>query len=461
MIEKLFKLIENRTTIRTELLAGLTTFMSMAYVLSVNPIILSSTGMPRGGVMIATALSAFIGTVLMAALTNYPFVLATGMGLNAYFAYTVCGELDYSWKFALLAVFVEGLIFLALSLTKIREGIFNAIPYTLKKASSVGIGFFIVFLALKCAGLLVSDDATYVKMVSFAKAPFETMGIQALLAFVGLLVTAFLMAQKIHSAILLGILITWALGIVSELCGIYVPAPDGGKYLSVIPDFTHYFSQIGRSFSEFGTISGALFDAWSWKRICSVDFFVVMFAFFFVDLFETLGTLIGVSIKGGFLTKEGRLPRISGALYADSLATSVGALLGTSTTTTYVESASGVMVGGRTGLTAVFAALFFLCSIALAPIFLAIPSFATAPALLIVGFLMIGAITEIDFADITEGLPAFCTIFAMPFFNSVSDGIMWGVISYTVINTACLKFSRVHWIMYVLSVVFILKYALM
>jgi AGZA family xanthine/uracil permease-like MFS transporter len=473
MLEKFFRLRENKTTVRTEVVAGLTTFMTMAYILAVNPFFLSKAGMPAGGVLIATALAAFVGTMLMAAFANYPFVLAAGMGLNAYFAFTVCGDMGYSWQFAMLAVFVEGLVFLALSVTPVREGIFNAIPFSLKKAVAVGIGLFITLIALKSAGILIPDQATYIKLVNFHTADFHTKCIVAILALVGIVLTAVLLAFRLKAAILLGILGTWLLGIVAELTGLYQPDPANAFY-STIPHFGNYFSDLGGAFKDFGVTFGAIFDpsSWTltakdgvvtsgWNLAASMNFFVVMFAFFFVDLFDTLGTLIGVSMKGGFLDKQGRLPRISGALYADSVATAVGAVFGTSTTTTFVESASGVAAGGRTGLTAVTSALLFLVAILFAPVFLAIPGFATTPALVVVGFAMMGSVTSIDFDDFHEGLPAFLAIVAMPFFYSISDGIMFGVISYTLVNLCTGRAKKVSPVMYVLTVLFVAKYALM
>ena len=471
MLEKLFKLSENKTTVKTELVAGLTTFMTMAYILAVNPGILSNApGFEKGGVFVATAIAAFVGTACMAFFANYPFALAPGLGLNAFFAFTVCLTMGYSWQFALLAVFVEGLVFLALSLTPVREGIFNAIPFTLKKAVAVGIGLFITFIALQGAKVVVDNPATLVGITNFHTADFHTAGIWAVLALLGTVITAIMVVRGFKGAILAGIVVTWILGMVAEVTGLYVPDFDKGFY-PIIPHFGDYFKQLGGDFSSFRNICGALFDSASWTHrgdantgwalIKSLDFFVVMFAFFFVDLFDTLGTLNGVSMKGGFLDKDGKLPRISGALYADSIATSVGAVLGTSTTTTFVESASGVAAGGKTGLTALTAAVLFLAALVLSPVFTAIPGFATAPALIIVGFYMITAIAEIDFADYSEAIPAFIGIVAMPLTYSISDGIMFGVISYTLINLLTGKCAKIHWLMYVLTVIFIAKYALM
>lgn len=471
MLERLFKLNKSGTNVRTEIIAGITTFMTMAYILAVNPNILSIAGIPRGGVFVATALAAVVGTLLMALMSNYPFVLAPGMGLNAFLTFGVVLGMGYSWQFALCAVFVEGLVFLALSLTPVREGIFNSIPLSLKRAVAAGIGLFICFIALQTAKIVVNNDATLVSLVSFKNVDFHTHGITAVLALAGTIITGFMLVKNIKGAILLGILATWILGMVCECCGIFVPDPSKG-FFSTYPSFST--GDISKTFQEFGSTCGALFnpELWThtvnnevvgqgWTLIKTLDFFVVMFAFFFVDLFDTLGTLIGVSMKGKFLDDKGRLPRISGALCADSIATSVGAVFGTSTTTTYVESASGVMAGGRTGLTAVVSAILFALAILFAPIFLAIPGFATAPALIIVGYMMLSSCADIEWKDAGEAIPAFLAIAAMPFTYSISDGIMFGVISYTVINLLAGNTKRIHWIMYILTVLFIAKYALM
>ena len=469
---RVFKLKRNRTTVKVEVAAGITTFMTMAYILAVNPNILSVAGIPRGGVFMATAVAAVVGTLLMAFMSNYPFVLAPGMGLNAFLTFGVVLGMGYSWQFALLAVFVEGLVFLALSLTPVRESIFNSIPITLKRAVAAGIGLFICFIALQTAKVIVNSDATLVSLVSFRDAgSFHTQGVTAILALVGTVLTGFMLVKGFKGAILLGIFATWVLGMVAEATGLYVPNAEA-KFFSTYPSFA--VSDIAGAFREFGSTIGALFspEHWThtvkgevvgsgWALAKSLDFFVVMFAFFFVDLFDTLGTLIGVSMKGGFLTKEGKLPRISGALCADAIATSVGAVFGTSTTTTYVESASGVAAGGKTGLTAVTSAALFALAILFAPIFLAVPGFATAPALIIVGYLMLSSCADIDWRDAGEAVPAFLTIVAMPFTYSISEGIMFGVISYTVINALAGKFSRIHWIMYILTALFIAKYAMM
>ena len=454
-LEKLFHLKENHTDVKTEILAGITTFMTMAYILAVNPNILSESGMDRGAVFTATALAAFIATCLMAILSNYPFVLAPGMGLNAYFTYTVVMGMGFTWQMALSAVFVEGIIFIVLSLTNVREAIFNAIPMNLKHAVSVGIGLFIAFIGLQNAKIVV-DSATLVSVYSFKtsikEGLFHTEGITVLLALIGILVTSVLVIKKVKGNILWGILITWALGIVCQLIGIYTPNPEAG-WFSLLPDFS----------SGFGVPSLApTFMHMDFSRVFTLDFVIIMFAFLFVDMFDTLGTLIGVASKADMLDENGKLPKIRGALLADAVGTSVGAALGTSTTTTFVESASGVSEGGRTGLTSLVAALLFGLSLFLSPIFLAIPSFATAPALVIVGFLMLTSIVKIDFNDYTETLPAFICIIAMPFMYSISEGIAFGVISYVVINlvTGKAKEKKISVLMYILAVLFVLKYVL-
>ena len=453
-LEKIFHLKENKTDVRTEVIAGVTTFMTMAYILAVNPNILEASGMDRGAVFTATALSAFIATCLMALLSNYPFVLAPGMGLNAYFAYTVVLGMGYSWQQALAAVFVEGLIFILLSLTNVREAIFNSIPMNLKHAVSVGIGLFIAFIGLQNAKIVVNNDSTLVSVFSFKSAvkdgTFNSMGITVLLALIGILVTAVLLVKNIKGGILWGILITWGLGIICQFVGLYVPNPELG-FFSLLPDFSNGISVPSMA---------PTFMKMDFSIVFSLDFVVIMFAFLFVDMFDTLGTLIGVASKADMLDKDGKLPKIKGALLSDAVGTSVGAVCGTSTVTTFVESASGVAEGGRTGLTAIVAAILFGLSLFLSPIFLAIPSFATAPALIVVGFLMLTSITKIDFNDYTEAIPCFIAIIAMPFMYSISEGIAMGVISYVVINliTGKAKDKKISILMYVLTVLFILKY---
>lgn len=453
MLEKFFKLKENKTDVRTEIMAGITTFMTMAYILAVNPSILGDAGMDKNAVLIATALASFIGTALMALFANYPFALAPGMGLNAYFAYTVVLGMGYSWQLALLAVFVEGLIFIILSLTNVREAIFNSIPLTLKYAVSGGIGLFIAFIGLQNAKIVVNSDSTLLTYQTFKGENFSSVGMGAILALIGVVITGILIVKNVKGNILFGILITWVLGIICELLGLYVPNPDLGMY-SVIPT-----AFISFDFTSLGNTFGQVFKA-DLSNVRIFDFITIMFAFLFVDIFDTLGTLIGVAAKADMLDKEGKLPRIKGALMADAVATSFGAILGTSTTTTFVESASGVSEGGRTGLTSITTGLLFLLAVIFSPLFLTIPSFATAPALIIVGFFMIANVVKIDFNDASEAIPAFLTIAFMPLCYSISEGIAVGVISYTLLNllTGKAKEKKISWLMYVLSVLFILKY---
>ena len=451
MFEKVFKLSKNGTNDKTDMMARLTTFMTMAYILAVNPSILADAGMDSTAVLLATAIASFIGTCCMAFMANLPFALSAGMGLNAYLAYTVVGNMGYPWQIALLAVFAEGVIFIILSLTNVREAIFNAIPLTLKRGVSVGIGLFIAFIGLQNAKLSV-DASTLVTITSFTE-NFHTQGITALLAVVGLLIMAILHIKKVKGSMLIGIVATWLLGIICELTGLYVPDPSL-KFDSVIPS-----KIISFDFSAIGKTAGQCFNV-DWSQIRILDFIVVIFAFLFVDLFDTLGTLIGVATKANMLDKDGRLPGIKPALMADAIGTTVGAALGTSTVTTFVESASGVASGGRTGLTALVTAVLFLLSALFAPLFTAIPSFATAPALIMVGFLMVSSVTEIRFDDdnLTEAIPAYITIIAMPMFYSISEGISLGIISYVILNVCTGKFKKVKPLMYVLAVLFILKY---
>lgn len=451
MIEKLFKLKEHNTNVKTEVIAGVTTFMTMAYILAVNPSILSATGMNANAVLIATSLASFLGTICMALFANYPFALAPGMGLNAFFAYTVVIGMGYSWQIALLAVLVEGIVFILLSLTNVREAIFNAIPLTLKSAVSVGIGLFVAFIGLQDAKLIVKSDATLITYQTFKGEAFSSVGVGAILALIGVILTAILLVKKIKGGILLGIFGTWILGILAEICGIYVPNADLGMY-STIPTGIVSFD-----LSSFGEIFGQVFKA-DFSNFNILNFIVVVFAFLFVDIFDTLGTLIGVASKANMLDKDGKLPRIKGALMADAVATTAGAIFGTSTTTTYVESASGVTAGGKTGLTAVVTAFLFLLAMFFSPLFLAIPSFAIAPALIIVGFYMMSSVVKINFEDMSEAIPAFLTILFMPLAYSISEGIAVGVISYTLINLICGKFKKLTPLMYVLTVLFICKY---
>ena len=453
LCEKFFKLSENGTNVKTEFLAGVTTFMTMAYILAVNPLILSAAGMDSGAVFVATALSACLGTLIMAFCSNYPFVLAPGMGLNAFFAYTVVGQMGYSWQVALGAVFLEGIIFLILSLTNVREAIFNCIPPALKFGVSGGIGLFITFIGLQSAKLVV-DGPTLVSLYPFkaaiANGEFFSTGIGAVLAILGVLFTAVLLAKKVPGAILWGIVATWFAGIGCEVVGVYVPNPQLGMF-SVMPDFSRGLS--------IPSLAPTLMQM-DFSGIFTFNFVTIMLSFMFVDLFDTLGTLIGVASKANMLDRYGRLPKIRGALLADSIATAGGAMLGTSTVTTFVESSAGVAVGGRTGLTGVVSAGFFAISLLLSPIFLAIPAFATAPALITVGFMMLTSIMNIDFTDFSEAIPAFLAIIAMPFTYSISEGIALGVISYVLIHLTSgnYRFKNIGGIIYILAVLFVLKY---
>lgn len=450
VLEKMFHLKENKTDVKTEVIAGITTFMTMAYILAVNPSILAETGMDSGAVFTATAISAFIGTILMAVFANYPFVLAPGMGLNAYFTYTVVLGMGYPWEMALAAVLVEGVVFIVLSLTNVREAIFNAIPLQLKHAVTVGIGLYIAFIGLQNADIVV-DGSTLVTLFSFKDSAqngtFFTEGICVLLAFVGIIVTAILMVKKVKGGILWGILGTWVLGMICQLTGLYDPSVKG----SLFPDFSNGISVPSLE---------PIFFKMDFSQFLTLDFLVVVFAFLFVDLFDTLGTLMGVASKADLLDENGKLPKVRGALLSDAIATTAGAMLGTSTVTTFVESASGVAEGGRTGLTSVVSAILFGLSLFLSPIFLAIPSFATAPALVMVGFLMLTSIVKIDFKDYTEAVPAFIAIMAMPFMYSISEGISMGIISYVIINLVCGKHKKISPLMYVLAALFILKYVM-
>lgn len=451
MLNKIFKLKENNTNVKTEITAGITIFMTMAYILAVNPNILSQAGMDSTAVLLATCIASFIGTACMALMANMPFALSAGMGLNAFFTYTVVQGFGYSWQVALFAVFIEGIIFIILSLTNVREAIFNAIPISLKHGVSVGIGLYIAFIGLQNAGLSVSNPSTLVSVVSFTD-NFSTAGISALLAVVGTLLTAILYIKRVKGSILIGILATWILGVICQLTGIYVPDIEN-EFYSLLPTFAM------TDFSKLGETFGQCFNL-DFSNVGIFNFIVIIFSFLFVDLFDTLGTLMGVSAKAGMLDENGKLPKIKPALLADSIATSAGAVLGTSTTTTFVESSAGVAVGGRTGLTSLTTAFLFLISMFFAPVFTAIPSFATAPALIIVGFLMFSNISEIKLSEknYTNAIPAYLCIIAMPLFYSISEGISIGVISYVLINLVCKKAKEIHPVMYVLAVLFILKY---
>ncbi|MCJ7855241.1 NCS2 family permease [Lachnospiraceae bacterium NSJ-143] len=441
-LEKCFKLKENKTTVRTEVYAGLTTFMTMAYILIVNPSLLSAAGMDSGAVLTATAIGSAIGTFCMAAFSNYPFALAPGMGLNAYFAFTVVLQMGYSWQMALAAVFVEGIIFIILSLINVREAIFNAIPKNMKSAVSVGIGLFIAFIGMQNAGIIVNEDATLVTLGN-------VKSVTVLLALVGLVITMVLVARKVKGALFFGIIITYIIGIICQLTGIYAVNPDAGMY-SLLPS---------------GIIStppsiSSTFMKMDFSKVLTGDFIIIMFSFLFVDLFDTLGTLIGVSTKAGYLDKDGKLPRIKGALLADAIGTTAGAVLGTSTVTTFVESASGVTEGGRTGLTSAIVGVLFLVALIFSPVIMAIPSFATAPALIVVGLFMIEQVVNIDFKDYTEGFPAFMTIIMMVVAYSISTGLIFGTISYVLLKLFTGKSKDLNPVIVVIALLFVIKLAL-
>ena len=429
MLKKLFGFDSSKTTIRTEIVAGITTFLTMSYILAVNPTMFGELdGMPVGSVFTSTALAAIVGCLAMAFIGKLPFGLAPGMGLNAFFVYTVCMGMGYSWQFALTAVLIEGIIFIVLTLTNLREAIVNAIPMSLRNAIGAGIGLFIAFIGLKSAGVVVADGATLVALGDV------TSG-SALLAFIGLVITGFMYSRNVPGAILLGIIITMVIGIplgVTEFKGI-VSAPD-----SIAPIFCKF---------EF-------------DKIFSVDMLVVVFTFFFIDMFDTVGTLVGVCTKARMLDEKGNIHRVKQAFMADSIATTFGAMLGTSTTTTYVESAAGVAQGGRSGLTALVVGCCFVIAMFFSPLFLSIPSAATAPALIIVGLLMAEQIKNVDFEDFSESIPAFVCMIMMPLTYSISNGILIGMITYVLMNMICGKFKKLAPAMYILAVLFILKYIL-
>ena len=452
MMERMFKLKANNTNVKKELIAGATTFMTMAYILAVNPSILGDAGMDPTAVLLATCLASFIGCACMAFMANHPFVLSAGMGLNAYFTYTVVENMGVPWQVALFAVFVEGILFIILSLTKVREAIFNAIPLPLKHAVSVGIGCYIAFIGLQSAGLCINSDRTLVTVIDFT-ANFSSAGISGLLAMLGTLLMAVLYIRKVPGSILLGILITWVAGMLCQLTGLYVPNPELGYY-SLYPTFAMTdFTALGKTFGQCFNLD--------FSNVRIFDFITVIFAFLFVDLFDTLGTVIGIGAKANMLDENGSLPRIRPTLLADAIATSAGAILGTSTTTTFVESSAGVEAGGRTGLTALTAGVLFLLAMFFAPVFTAIPAFATAPAWILVGFLMFTNIVNLKFApdDYVTAIPVYLCIIAMPLFYSISEGISIGIISYVVLHLLChRKGEKISPVMYVLAVLFVLKY---
>ena len=427
-LTKIFGFDPKQTTIRTEVLAGITTFLTMSYILAVNPGMFSLLdGMPAGAVFSATALAAIVGTLAMAFIGKLPFGLAPGMGLNAFFVFSVCMGMGYSWQFALTAIFIEGILFIIMTITNIREAIVNAIPRSLRNAIGAGIGLFIAFIGLQNAGIIVNSDATLVALGEITKG-------SALLAIIGLVITGVLYVRNVRGALLIGILATTLIGIpmgITEFKG-FVSAPE-----SIAPIFCKF----------------------EWSHIWSLDMFVVVFTFLFIDLFDTMGTLIGVCTKANMMDqKTGHIPRLKQAFMADAIATTIGAVLGTSTTTTYVESAAGVAQGGRSGLTALVIACCFGVTLFLSPLFLSIPSAATAPVLILVGLLMIEPVTKIDFVNFTESIPAFICIIMMPLAYSVSDGILTGMIFYVAINMASGKFKRVTPTMFILAVLFVLKY---
>ena len=450
MIERVFKLKENGTTVHTELLAGITTFMTMVYILALNPTILSAAGMDPGAILTATAVASAIACFCMAAFSNKPFALSAGLGLNAYFAYSVCGAMGYSWQVALTAVFAEGVIFILLSLTNVREAIFNAIPAQLKIGVAVGIGFFISFIGVQNCGLIV-EGPTLVSLYSFTKS-VETnasQGVAIILCLIGVILTGWMLIKGVKGYMLWGMLATWGLGIVAQLLGIYVPAPDAGYY-SLIPS-----AVVSMPKSLAPTLMKLDF---SFITQNFLNFVVVCFAFLFVDIFDTLGTVIGCASKANMLDEDGKLPGIKGVLLADAIGTTVGAMLGTSTITTFVESSSGIAEGGRTGLTSVVTGVLFLVALFLTPLFLTIPAFATAPALIIVGFLMMQQVSHIDWSDMTKAIPCFACITMMGFAYSISDGIAFGFITYTILHILTGKAKELSWLMYVLSILFVLKY---
>ncbi len=431
MLEKYFNLKQNKTTVKTEVLAGLTTFMTMAYILAVNPDILSATGMDKGAVFTATALAALIATLVMALYAKLPFALAPGMGLNAFFAFTVVLGMGHSWQFALTAVFIEGLIFIALTAFNIREMIVNSIPMNMKHAISVGIGLFIAFIGLKNAGIIVSSDATFVTLGDVTNIA-ENGG--AFVALATLIIMGVLLALRVKGALLYGILI-----------GAIIGFPVG-------------ISHLPSSFDLTPPSLSPIFMKFEWTQILTMDMLFVVFTFLFVDMFDTVGTLIGVSSKANMLDKEGRVPRVKQALMADAVGTTVGAMLGTSTVTTYVESAAGVSEGGRTGLTSLTVAGLMLLALFLSPVFLMIPGAATAPALILVGAMMMTPVKNINFDDFTESIPAFLTIIMMPLSYSIAEGILFGVLSYVILKVLTGKFKDITIVTIILAVLFMVKF---
>ncbi|MBR6671654.1 MAG: NCS2 family permease [Alistipes sp.] len=427
MLKRLFGFDSTKTTVRTEIVAGLTTFLTMSYILAVNPSMFSQLeGMPAGAVFTTTALAAIVGTLAMAFWGKMPFGLAPGMGLNAFFVYTVCMGMGYSWQFALTAVFIEGLIFILLTITNLREAIVNAIPASLKNAIGAGLGLFIAFIGLQNAGIISNNDATLVSLGTITEG-------SPLLALIGLLITGVLVVKDVRGGMLIGILVTTLIGI-----------PMGITDYNGVLSMPHSISDI--------------FCKFEWEHVLSLDMLVVVFTFLFFDMFDTIGTLVGVCTRANMLTPDGRIPRVKQAFMADAIATTVGACLGTSTTTTYVESTSGVAHGGRSGLTAFAIAVCFAISLFFSPLFLAIPAAAIAPVLVIVGLFMMVPIKNIPFEDYAESIPAFITIITMPMAYSISDGILLGMISYVALNLLCGNIKRITPTMAILAILFVLKY---
>lgn len=447
-MEKLFKLKEHNTTVKTEVMAGITTFLTMAYILAVNPNMLSASGMDSGAVFTATALASALATFIMAFWANYPIALSAGMGLNAYFAYTVClGQLqgiDDPWKIALAAVLVEGIIFIILSFFKLRETTVNAIPENLKYGITSGIGLFIAFVGLKGAGVVVSDDSTLVALGNFGRP-------EVALCLIGILVIAVMNHYNVKGSILWGILITWVLGIIAQLTGWYVVDPDAGA-ASLIPSLSAS-SFIPPSISS----TFCKFDfAWIGSHVS--EFVVIVFSFLFVDMFDTIGTVIGVAEKADLLDEDGNLPRVGRVLMADAIGTVAGSMLGTSTVTSFVESSSGVAEGGKTGLTAMTTGILFLVALFLSPIFLAIPSFATAPALVIVGFFMASSIKKMEFdGDLADAVGGYLAFLMMPLTYSIANGIMFGVLAWFIIKVCTGQLKKIHPVMYIVCALFIIR----
>lgn len=463
LLEKTFKLQENQTSVKREIYGGCISFFAISYILAVNPAILNAAGLDRGGVLCATVLSGFLGTVLMAMFANYPLLLAPGMGINAFFAFTVVRTMGYSWQFALFAVVIEGLIFLLLSLSSIREKIINAIPMPLKYAMGTGVGMFITLIAFKSANIICDHPDTLLTIQDFFGDKFHTAGISALLALSGVLITGHLLQRKVPGAILLGILLTWGAGMICQVFGAYHVIPTEGYY-SMFPTFSkEIFTSM---FSGFRSLFGAAFNVQDWRSISSgnqgwmlirsFDFAVICFSFLFTDFFDTVGTINGAVVNTPLMKKDGTIPRLRGALMADSVATFVGGILGTSTVTTMAESSAGIAAGARTGLAAMTGAVLFLISLIAAPLFIAIPGFATAPALIIVGFLMLRSITCVDLTDVAGAIPAYLLICGMVFTYSISDGLGIGVIAWCVLN--CGIKGRVNWLLWAISLMFAAKY---